>query len=109
MKTALAFIFSLVFVWTHSVQAHPGAGDMRSTEVCCECTAGCCAVDSFPESQPVSAAPALLLQKQAAFPAIAIPARDVPAAGATDNFPPPPSLLLDGAVPVYARNCVRLI
>jgi hypothetical protein len=113
MKTALAIVCSLLLIGTLFVPASaPAAGDPAAMRgCCCDCsTAACCAAAPSPEPLPVSAAPLpSTSQNQFLPPATARLAWTLPGAtegGFCSSFD---WLLTAAVVPLFARNCARLI
>jgi len=113
VKTALAIVCSLVLVWTQVVLAQaPAAGVARVIRAPCHCCgkASCCVASTSPESQSAPAAPASSISRNqisllaAAVPAWTLPDREA-RPGHTSSF----SRVNTAAVPLYARNCARLI
>jgi hypothetical protein len=112
MKMALALVCSLMLAWMPAIPAAPASGAARPTRsCCCDCRAmACCAAQPAPETPPVSAAPATSLV-QTQLPTLAssavtwlLPVTATPA-------PPlsPASLLSLAGVPLFERDCARLI
>lgn len=111
MKTALAFVCSLMLAWTNIVLAQaPGASVVSAAPSChCGMKTGCCAAKhSLPESSPVSTAP-VSSQSQFSLIAPATVAWALPGVSARELAASvSPSLTTTGPA-VFARNCAWLI
>ncbi|HWC61224.1 MAG TPA: hypothetical protein VHC44_16135 [Verrucomicrobiae bacterium] len=111
MKTALAFVCSLMLAWTNVVLAATDAGVVSAAPSChCGRKTGCCAAKhSAPESQPVSAAPVTSFQNQFSLIAPATVAWALP--GSPEREVPSPvfSSFQTTGTALFAWNCARLI
>jgi hypothetical protein len=112
MKTALAFVCSLMLAWTNLVLAQaPDAGVASATASChCGKKTGCCAAKhSVPESSPVSTAPSVSFQNQFSPLAPARIAWMLPSVPAREgSCLASPSFTMAGTA-LFARNCAWLI
>ncbi len=111
MKTALAFVCSLLILWTQFVQAGTsGAGVVSSAPSCC-CATSCCSADiPQPGPQPVSAAPGFsfsknLLPAQMGVVLVWI----LPAAPVSPFSVFPEAHLPSESAPLYDWTCALLI
>lgn len=111
MKTALAIVCILLLALTNPVVAQAAAASETHPSCACSgCGASCCTTDvPHPESQPVSAAPVSSLQNLLAPAASAAVTWMLPAPLEAFLFSPSASILNGDAVPLFARNCARLI
>jgi hypothetical protein len=112
MKTALAFVCSLMLAWTNIVLAQAPAASVATATASCHCgkKSDCCAAKrSLPEPSPVSTAPTSSLQNQISFlaPVVATwflpesPVREFPSSVS-------PSFANNNA-PLFERNCAWVI
>jgi len=112
MKAALAIVCSLLLLWTQFVQAQvPAASEVASVCACCACPAKCCAASSpTPESSPLSATP-VSFSSQNLLLTVAPSGLvwSLPLAEASSFFPDLTSPFSTAGVPLYARDCARLI
>jgi len=110
MKTALAFVCSLMLAWTNIVLAQAPDAGVASAAACCKCSKKCCATKhSESESQPVSAAPSSSVQNQISLIAPATIAWALPNSPAREfSSSISPSSSEAGAL-LFARNCAWLI
>jgi hypothetical protein len=112
MKTALAFVCSLMLAWTCIVPAQaPDAGVARTVASChCGKKTSCCAAkQSPPESSPVSTAPAASFQNQFSLIAAAMVAWTLPEIPARELSSPSFSPFVTASAPLFERNCAWLI
>jgi hypothetical protein len=112
MKTALAFVCSLMLAWTNLVLAQaPDAGVVSATASChCGKKTGCCAAkNSRSELPPVSAAPTSSFQNQVSLIAPASVSWSLPESPVRE-FPASVSLTSSkDSAPLFERNCAWLI
>jgi hypothetical protein len=112
MKTALAFICSLMLAWTTLVTTQ-AAASVTSTAASCHCgkKTGCCAANrSKPESPPVSATSAPSFQNQFSLIAPATVAWALPGTTACElSSSLISSSSMTSGIPLFARNCAWLI
>jgi hypothetical protein len=112
MKTALAFVCSLMLAWTNFVLAQaPDAGVASATASShCGKKTGCCAAkNSHSESQPVSAAPNLSFQNQVSLIAPASVSWSLPESPVREFPSSVPSTSAESGAPLFERNCAWLI
>ena len=112
MKTALAFVCSLMLAWTNLVLAQAPDAGVASATASCRCgkkTACCAAKNSQSESQPVSAVPNISFQNQVSLIAPAAVSWSLPESPVRE-FPALFSIAssVDSA-PLFERNCAWLI
>jgi hypothetical protein len=112
MKTALAFVCSLMLAWTNVVLAQAPDAGVASAAPSCQCgkKTGCCAAkNSRSELPPVSAAPTSSFQNQVSLIAPASVSWSLPESPAR-KFPAslPITSSEDGA-PLFERNCAWVI
>jgi len=112
MKTALAFVCSLMLAWTNLVLAQaPDAGVATATASChCGKKTGCCAAkNSNSEPQPVSAAPSSTFQNQVSLIAPAAISWSLPESLVREFTSSVSSVSCDHSPPLFERNCAWLI
>jgi hypothetical protein len=113
MKTALAFVCSLMLALTNIVLAQaPDASVAGAAHPCCHCgnTKSCCAAHhSIPEPTPVSAAPVSSLQTQFSPHAATVLAWTLPDAVAGELSSPLLSPFSTASAALFVQNCAWLI
>jgi hypothetical protein len=111
MKTALAFVCSLMLAMTNVVIAQAPDVSVVSAAPSCHCgkKTGCCAAKhSLPKSSPVSAAP-VSSQTQFSLVAPATVAWALPGVAPRELASSVSPFLTTIGTAVFARNCARLI
>ena len=112
MKTVPVIVCVLVLAGIQITSAQaPASGTECAARACCECgQASCCAARGSPEPQPAPAAPVFFnSQNQITIPATAVPAWTLPDREARPCSFPSFATVTTAGVPLYARNCARLI
>jgi hypothetical protein len=111
MKTALAFVCSLMLAWTNVLAQVPGASVVSAASSChCDRKASCCAAKhSSSESSPVSTAPVSSFQNEFSPLAPAALAWTLPVVPARELSSSLPPFLTTAGTALFARDCARLI
>jgi hypothetical protein len=114
VKRLRAILFCLLLVWMQAMVAAPGvlSGTERVACACCDCGKADCCVTKSP---PTPAAPAPLApvradsQNQLSLHYTTATAWTLPDAGSRVVAPSASSPLTAARVPLFARDCARLI
>jgi hypothetical protein len=112
MKTALAFVCSLMLAWTNLVLAQAPDAGVASAAASCHCgkKTGCCAAkNSQSESQPVSAAPNFSFQNQVSLIAPAAVSWSLPVSPVLDLLSSISGSSSESSAPLFEQNCAWLI
>jgi hypothetical protein len=112
MKTALAFVCSLMLAWTNIVLAQAPVAGVVSAAASCRCgkkTNCCAAKHSEPESQPVSAVPASSFQNQISLMAPATVSWSLPVSPVRELSASVSPFSSEFGAPLFERNCAWLI
>ena len=112
MKTALAFVCSLMLAWTTIVQVQAAGASASSAASSCHCGKknSCCAAKrSVPESLPVSTTPVSSFQNQFSLIALATLAWALPGAPARETSSITSPTFTTAGPALFARNCAWLI
>jgi hypothetical protein len=112
MKTALAFVCSLMLAWTNIVLAQALDASVASAASSCHCgkkTSCCAAKRSVPESLPVSTTPVSSFQNQFSPLAPATLAWALPAVPVRKSSPLISPSFETARTALFARNCAWLI
>ena len=112
MKTALAFVCSLMLAWTNIVLTQAPDASVVSAASSCHCgkKASCCAAKrSLPESLPMSTAPVSSFQNQFSPLAPATLAWALPGVPARETSSLASFSFKTTGTALFARNCAWLI
>ena len=112
MKTALAFVCSLMLAWTNIVLAQAPAASVATATASCHCgkKSDCCAAKrSLPEPSPVSTAPTSSFQNQISFIAPVVATWFLPESPVRDFSSSVSPCLSVARVSLFERNCAWLI